>query len=97
MAGATAGERLDNTYLQVYVQRMSQRAKIFSTGGSQAVRLPREFRFPDDAVEVAVRREGNRVVLEPIDEWPEKFFEKLGVWDGIIERPRGGKPRSPFE
>ncbi len=43
-------------------------AKIFWTGRSQAVRLPKEFRFEGEAVRI--RREGRRVVLEPIeDEW----------------------------
>lgn len=43
-------------------------AKIFWTGRSQAVRLPKEFRFEGDAVRI--KREGRRVVLEPIeDEW----------------------------
>ncbi len=36
-------------------------AKLFSHGGSQAVRLPREFRF--EGTEVHVRRVGNEVVL----------------------------------
>ncbi len=40
-------------------------AKIFWTGRSQAVRLPKEFRFEGDAVRI--RREGRRVVLEPIE------------------------------
>lgn len=47
------------------------KAKIFWSGRSQAVRLPKEFRF--DATEVNIRREGNTVVLEataaPEDEW----------------------------
>ena len=42
---------------------MTDRAKLFKTGGSQAVRLPRRFRFPGQT-EVLIRREGNRVVLE---------------------------------
>lgn len=43
-------------------------AKIFWTGRSQAVRLPKEFRFEGQAVRI--KREGRRVVLEPIeDEW----------------------------
>lgn len=43
-------------------------AKIFWTGRSQAVRLPKEFRFEGKAV--LIKREGRRVVLEPIeDEW----------------------------
>ena len=39
------------------------RAKIFKHGGSQAVRLPKEFRFEVD--EVDVRKEGDAVILEP--------------------------------
>jgi antitoxin VapB len=36
-------------------------AKLFTHGGSQAVRLPKEFRF--EGTEVHVRRVGNEVVL----------------------------------
>lgn len=38
-------------------------AKIFWTGRSQAVRLPKEFRF--DADQVRIRRDGDAVILEP--------------------------------
>jgi antitoxin VapB len=38
-------------------------AKVFAHGGSQAVRLPREFRF--DVPQVWVRRVGADVVLSP--------------------------------
>ena len=40
-------------------------ARIFWNGRSQAVRPPKEFRFASS--EVAVTREGTRVVLEPVD------------------------------
>ena len=39
-------------------------AKIFWSGRSQAVRLPKDFRF--DADEVRIRRHGNAVILEPV-------------------------------
>ena len=39
-------------------------AKIFWSGRSQAVRLPKNFRFETD--EVRIRRHGNSVILEPI-------------------------------
>jgi antitoxin VapB len=39
-------------------------AKIFWSGRSQAVRLPKEFRF--DGNEVRIRRHGAAVILEPI-------------------------------
>jgi len=38
-------------------------AKLFIHGGSQAVRLPKEFRF--EGTEVHVRHAGNEVVLSP--------------------------------
>ncbi len=43
-------------------------AKIFWSGRSQAVRLPRQFRFQGN--EVRVRRHANAVILEPLaDDW----------------------------
>ena len=39
-------------------------AKLFTHGGSQAVRLPKEFRF--EGGEVHVRRVGNEVVLSAL-------------------------------
>jgi hypothetical protein len=58
------------------------RAKVFWTGRSQAVRLPRAFRV--SAAEVSIRREGSRLVLEPLDierdekGWPRAFWELAG-------------------
>ncbi len=43
---------------------MSATAKLFKHGRSQAVRLPKEFRFEGDAVKVT--KVGDRVILEPI-------------------------------
>jgi antitoxin VapB len=47
-------------------------AKVFWSGRSQAVRLPKAFRFDTD--EVTIRRRGQSVILEPKaepndDEW----------------------------
>ncbi len=55
-----------------------RRAKLFMNGRSQAVRLPKDFRF--DGREVLIRREGDAVVLEPVRSggWPRGFWEKLG-------------------
>lgn len=44
---------------------MADHAKLFKSGGSQAVRLPKEYRFPD-AEEVVIYRQGRRVILEPV-------------------------------
>jgi antitoxin VapB len=63
------------------------RAKLFQNGGSQAVRLPKECRFPAQR-EVLVRREGRRVILEVADEWPDAFRACLGAWSEEIPRPK---------
>jgi antitoxin VapB len=44
------------------------RAKVFWSGRSQAVRLPKDFRF--ECEEVRIRRHGNGIILEPVqDDW----------------------------
>ncbi|MXZ60810.1 MAG: antitoxin [Acidobacteria bacterium] len=45
---------------------MAQTAKLFWSGRSQAVRLPKAFRI--DGNEVRIRRQGRSVLLEPIAE-----------------------------
>ena len=53
-------------------------AKLFRNGRSQAVRLPKEFRF--EGHEVRVRREGEAVVLEPLKArtWPKGYWRRWG-------------------
>jgi len=65
-----------------------QTASIFWTGRSQAVRLPKEFRFEGDSV--LVRREGSAVILEPNQAWPEGYVESFaGVPEDFARPPQG--------
>ena len=58
---------------------MADRARIFKTGGSQAVRLPKEYRF-EGVEEVSICRQGNRVILEaPRTEWRAAFLALAGA------------------
>jgi len=56
---------------------METTAKVFQNGRSQAVRLPKAFRFKGK--EVKIRQEGEKVILEPLekDHWPEGFWDYL--------------------
>jgi virulence-associated protein VagC len=74
----------------------SSRAKLFRNGGSQAVRLPLACRFPEDAGEVLIHQDGRRVILEPVDDWPDAFRACLGAWKDDIPRPAAGTLRDPF-
>ncbi len=54
------------------------RARLFTNGRSQAVRLPKAFRFPGS--EVLIRRgDGDTVVLEPVPQstWPDHYWETI--------------------
>lgn len=66
-------------------------AKLFWTGRSQAVRLPREFRFEGD--EVRIRRHGSAVILEPVAE----NWEWLDALVGQLDRDfvEGATEESP--
>ncbi|HEV2851629.1 MAG TPA: type II toxin-antitoxin system VapB family antitoxin [Thermoanaerobaculia bacterium] len=63
-------------------------AKVFWSGNSQAVRLPREYRFSRDVEEVSIRREGEQIILEPVkqEDWPEEFWQAFGDMPEGFER-----------
>jgi antitoxin VapB len=68
-------------------------AKVFTTGRSQAVRLPKAFRFTTS--EVTIERQGDAVILRPKvqtkDEWWDEMEQILAGFEGMepIERDRG--------
>ena len=73
-------------------------AKIFQNGQSQAVRLPKEFRFEDS--EVFIKKSGNVVQLIPRSDSWNALFDSLKKFSGdfMTERvqPEVGK-RERFE
>ena len=68
-------------------------AKLFTNGKSQAVRLPKKYRF--EGSEVYIKRIGNTVVLIPKDNSWEPFIRNLGKFtDDFLprrEQPKLGK------
>lgn len=78
---------------------MQQTAKIFATGRSQAVRLPREFRF--DVPEVFIRHDpatGDVVLSRKPTDW-QGLLDAVALNRGeeLLERPPAHAPRDPFE
>ena len=73
---------------------MAATAKLFMTGRSQAVRLPKAFRMPGS--EVRISRDGDRIVLEPlrppfdVEAW-RADLRALGAADFLPE----GRPEQP--
>jgi antitoxin VapB len=77
-------------------------ARLFTTGGSQAVRLPAEFRFATELVYVRRDKRTGDVILstEPRASWTE-FMElrnALGPLpaDFLADRQQGTEPRDPL-
>ena len=69
---------------------MAKTAKIFTTGRSQAVRFPKEFRFKGDRVEISRDAITGAVVLF------EKV-ERTGDWDGFFKLRDELSPLEDFE
>ncbi len=73
-------------------------ARIFQSGNSQAVRLPKEFRF--DVEEVEILRRGDEVILRPMPVSGAAVFEALAalpqdLWpEGRQDEPP--QTREPF-
>lgn len=65
---------------------MESLAKLFKNGRSQAVRLPKAFRF--EGTEVRIRKQGKKVILEPVEKtkWP------AGFWDLFVSDPQFDTP-----
>ena len=61
---------------------MTKTAKLFTTGQSQAVRLPKEFCF--ECSEVFIRKEGDEIILS----------EKPASWEDFFNSPE--RPTDDF-
>jgi len=74
-ASSAAMEACNIYIISIYLFRrcFMKTAKLFQNGQSQAVRLPREFRFEDD--HVYVKKSGNVVMLIPAK----------GSWDMLVK------------
>jgi len=66
-------------------------AKLFKSGNSQAVRLPKEYRLPGS--EVKIFRRGNQIILEPLETTWEPLFESLNQFpEDFMEDGRNQPP-----
>lgn len=70
-------------------------AKLFWNGHSQAIRLPRLFRF--EGTEVRIEKQGNRLIIEPI-EYDWGFLDELqSVDQDFIQATQEIRQTSPQE
>ncbi|HUO11363.1 MAG TPA: type II toxin-antitoxin system VapB family antitoxin [Caulobacteraceae bacterium] len=69
------------------------KAKLFTHGGSQAVRLPKAFRF--EGQEVSIRKQGRAVILEPVETDWTSFWAEIDRLRGDDQLVRAPQPEWP--
>ncbi len=75
-----------------------ERAKVFMTGRSQAVRIPAAYRFTTDEVFIRRNAETGEIVLSPVKpkrSWAEIFrmLDEIGVPEDFLEDRDQGEPQ----
>ena len=70
-------------------------ARLFKNGQSQAVRLPKEYRFKGD--QVLVKKVGNALVLLPLEEPWTPLFESLSQFSNDFMQSRKQPNQKPRE
>ena len=75
------------------------KAKVFWSGPSQAVRLPKAFRL--NATEITVKKVGNTLILEPVPKrkWPKGYAASFAHMPADFKRPKAlpaSGEREPF-
>lgn len=64
-----------------------EQARLFMSGGSQAVRLPRSYRFEGDRV--LIKRMGNAVILLPRDDPWRSLLDAVALFSDDFMEQRG--------
>lgn len=66
-------------------------AAVFMSGNSQAVRLPKPFRFQGSSVEIfrrgdeVVLREKRKTLAQALGDWPEISSDEARAWDNAMK------------
>lgn len=71
--------------------------KVFMNGRSQAIRLPKEFRF--DVDEVFIKKVGNELIITAVEPSWDAFFDMPSAFGDDFMEDRGDAPaqeREPF-
>ena len=64
-------------------------ASLFRSNRNQAVRIPKDLEFPENVKKVVIRREGDRLIIEPDGSFWEEFFAQPPLTDFPERFPQG--------
>lgn len=79
-------------YISTHLENImsTQIAKIFMNGRSQAVRLPKDYRF--DTEEVYITKQGNNVIISAKKPTWDEFFDSKPAFDDSYLNDRLDSP-----
>ena len=64
--------------------KFDRTASLFRSNRNTAVRIPKDLEFPEGVKKVRIRKEGNSLILTPVDDFWDRFFDEPGI---DIEEP----------
>lgn len=62
-----------------------KRASLFRSNRNQALRIPKDMEFPEGVKQVYVRKQGRGLVVIPVSDFWDNFFDRPGI--DIVEPP----------
>ena len=65
---------------------------VFKTNKTQAVRIPKAMAFPDSVKKVRIVAQGDSLLITPVDDAWDAFFNSPGIGDDF-ERPPQPEPQ----
>lgn len=69
--------------------KISRASRLFTLNRSQALRIPKDFAFPEGVEEVVFRRSGNSLVITPKNSFWDDFFAEGANRDFPERFPQG--------
>lgn len=76
------------------------RTRVFKSGNSQAVRIPKELQFEQLDIEYEIERQGDRIIITPVGAPLTKVMELFAAFsDDFMAQGRseqGAQVREPF-
>jgi antitoxin VapB len=69
--------------------KIQRTAALFKSNRNQAVRIPKDLAFPEGVKKLIVRKEGNKLILEPETTFWDDFFSRPPCPDFPEREPQG--------
>ena len=69
--------------------KLPRTASLFRSNRNQAVRIPKDFEFPESIKKVSIRKDGNSIVITPVGSFWEDFFSRPPCPDFPDRAPQG--------